>query len=1029
MLNSFDPYLQIDFVSSPREALEKLEKEEYDCIISDYKMPEMDGIQLAIRIREESDVPFILYTGQGSEEVAEAAFAAGIDDYLRKEIEPAHYQVLARRIRAAVESYQAEYRLREREQELSWVIDNSIDGIFRVEMDRGVTRFNPAFLKFFGYSPEELQSMGMRMLELIHDEDKAQFFSELDDLTSRRLEKYASLNRWHTKSGETIWLDSNITALIQDEKFIGVDIIARDVTKRMKIERDLKESENRYRNLFENMVEGFALHRIILDENGMPTDYVFLEFNDAFERLTGLKREEALGRKVTEVLPGIEDDPADWIGRYGKVAVGGVEIRFEQYAEPLERWYSVTAYRPMKNHFAVIFEEITEQKRIEKELRESEEKYRVFLESSMDAVYVAAEEGIIYTNQSGADLLGYSDPSEVIGLDPINLVPPEQRKELTERLSRAWEGTEETRKYEMQLLRKDGTTIDIETFSCNIMFDGRPARLAFDRDITERKRIEEKLKQNEATLLALHRHARDLAGCLSLEEVYEHTIRIMTETLRFPRVDILMVEGNDLKQVTASGSIPLGVQIPLNGKGVTVKAIREKRSQLINDVSQSEDYIYATGGPQSEPFDGYPLSRAELASPIIVEGEAVGVLNVENTQVDAFTEQNKAFLELLAIHVASAIERLGKTYELERLIEERTTELKEQTLLAQVYMDVAHVIFLVLDPEGEILLLNQKGCDTLGYTQEEVVGLNWIDTFIPRRLREDIIRLHKQGVSGNIELAESFENPVLTRYGEERIIEWHNAFIRDSTGKAVSSISSGIDVTDRRDMQSALAESEQMSAAGKVAAMVGHDLRGPLQTIKNAIFLMEKDPDSAEGLRKTISEAVDYAANMLEELRLNIGDASLQLQEVNLGSLIRRAVVEASTPDSVKTELQIADGLDSVHVDPLKMRRVLDNLIRNSIEAMPEGGSLDVSAVCEDHGVLIRVKDSGMGIPEDLRPDLFKAFITTKSKGMGLGLAFCKRAVEAHGGTITVESEVGVGTTFTVRLPVNPEAGNGKDKA
>jgi PAS domain S-box-containing protein len=401
MLNSFDPDLQIDFVSSPREALKKLEKEEYDCIISDYRMPEMDGIQLARRIREKSNVPFILYTGQGSEEVAEAAFAAGIDDYLRKEIEPAHYQVLARRIRAAVESYQADYRLREREQELSWVIDNSIDGIFRVEMARGVTRFNPAFLKFFGYSPGEIQSMGIRMLELIHDEDKAQFLSELDVLSSRRLEKYASLNRWRTKSGETIWLDSNITALVQDEKFIGVDIIARDVTKRMEIERDLKDSENRYRNLFENMVEGFALHRIILDENGKPIDYVFLEFNDAFERLTGLKREEAVGRKVTEVLPGIEDDPADWIGRYGEVAVGGGEIRFEQYAELLGRWYSVSAYRPMKDHFAVIFEEITDQKRIEKELRESEEKYRVFLESSMDAVYVVAEEGIIYAERSG----------------------------------------------------------------------------------------------------------------------------------------------------------------------------------------------------------------------------------------------------------------------------------------------------------------------------------------------------------------------------------------------------------------------------------------------------------------------------------------------------------------------------------------------------------------------------------------------------------------------------------------------------
>ncbi len=517
MLNSFDPYLQIDFVSSPREALEKLEKEEYDCIISDYKMPEMSGIELAIRIREKSNVPFILYTGQGSEEVAEAAFAAGIDDYLRKEIEPAHYQVLARRIRAAVEGYQAESRLQEREQELSWMIENSIDGIFRVEMARGVTRFNPAFLNFFGYSLEELQSMGMKMLELIHDDDKAQFVSELDDLSSRRLEKYSSLNRWHTKSGEIIWLDSNITALVQDEKFIGVDIIARDVTKRMDIESALKESENRYRNLFENMVEGFALHRVILDGNGKPIDYVFLEFNDAFERLTGLKREEAIGRRVTEVLPGIDDDPADWIGRYGAVAVEGGEIRFEQYAEPLGRWYSVTAYRPMENHFAVIFEEITDQKRIEEELRESEEKYRVFLESSMDAVYVVAEEGIIYVNQSGADLLGYSYPSEVIGLDPFDLVPPEQRKELTERLSRTWEGEKDARKYEMQLLKKDGTKIDIETFSCNIMFEGRPARLAFDRDITESKRLEERLQESENLYRELAERSLDVIYKVDLE--------------------------------------------------------------------------------------------------------------------------------------------------------------------------------------------------------------------------------------------------------------------------------------------------------------------------------------------------------------------------------------------------------------------------------------------------------------------------------------------------------------------------------
>jgi PAS domain S-box-containing protein len=338
--------------------------------------------------------------------------------------------------------------------------------------------------------------------------------------------------------------------------------------------------------------------------------------------------------------------------------------------------------------------------------------------------------------------------------------------------------------------------------------------------------------------------------------------------------------------------------------------------------------------------------------------------------------------------------------------------------LAQIYLDVAQLVFLALDPEGEILLLNQKGCDTLGYTQEEAVGLNWFDTFIPPRMREDAISLHKRGVAGNIELAEFYENTVLTRDGEERIIEWHNAYIRDSTGKVVSSISSGIDVTERRDMQSALAESELMSAAGKVATMVGHDLRGPLQTIKNAVYLMEKDPDNADVLRETIGEAVDYAANMLEELRLNVGDSPLRLQEVNLGSLIQRAVLEASKPDSVEAEVHVDDGLNSVHVDPLKIRRVMDNLVRNAMEAMSDGGTLKVSAMVDEEGMEITVRDTGTGIPDDLMPDLFQAFVTSKPKGMGLGLAFCKRAVEAHGGTIVVESVEGLGTTFTVRLPI-----------
>jgi signal transduction histidine kinase len=102
------------------------------------------------------------------------------------------------------------------------------------------------------------------------------------------------------------------------------------------------------------------------------------------------------------------------------------------------------------------------------------------------------------------------------------------------------------------------------------------------------------------------------------------------------------------------------------------------------------------------------------------------------------------------------------------------------------------------------------------------------------------------------------------------------------------------------------------------------------------------------------------------------------------------------------------------------VRRVLDNLVVNALEAMPEGGNLAVSAEMVGSEAIIKVSDTGVGIPEAELPKLFKAFHTMKPKGLGLGLAFCRRAVEAHGGSITVESKVGEGTTFTVTLPLHP---------
>ena len=230
MMTPIDPNLQIESTTSPMEALEKIKSNEYDCIISDYRMPKIDGIQLAERIREKSNIPIILYTGQGSEEVAERAFEVGIDDYIRKEIEPAHYEVLVRRIRGVVD--------KDRHKELGeTVLSASPEAIIIIEGSK-IVYGNKALADLVGVErPEDL--IGKDALAWVVEEDR----ERLGQMAVRRQSGESVTSRYEftlrRSDGELRDVEASVTSFNYQGRPASL-IYNRDITERKKMEEEIQ---------------------------------------------------------------------------------------------------------------------------------------------------------------------------------------------------------------------------------------------------------------------------------------------------------------------------------------------------------------------------------------------------------------------------------------------------------------------------------------------------------------------------------------------------------------------------------------------------------------------------------------------------------------------------------------------------------------------------------------------------------------------------------------------------------------------
>jgi len=361
----------------------------------------IDGTVAASRILEIRHVPVVFLSSHTEPEVVERT--EGITSY-GYVVKNSGIVVLDASIKMAFKLFEANRRLDERDALLRATIANISDSIAIIKPDWKIGYLSPNVEKVFGWTNVELE--GKDALDFVHPEDRGTVTSIFGDLAAKAGRKSAGEFRAARKDGTFRYVEFSAANLLSDPSIRGILVDFRDTTERRRAGDALKRSEGLYRSLFDNMLNGFAYCRMFFD-GGRPVDFVYLAVNDAFESLTGLR--DVVGRRVSEVIPGILENDPDLFELYGRVASGAAPERKELYLESLDMWFLLSVYCPERGHFVAIFDVITERKRAEIALRESEERFRRAISDAPFPIMIHSEDGAILSlNKAWTDLSGYS---------------------------------------------------------------------------------------------------------------------------------------------------------------------------------------------------------------------------------------------------------------------------------------------------------------------------------------------------------------------------------------------------------------------------------------------------------------------------------------------------------------------------------------------------------------------------------------------------------------------------------------------
>ncbi len=872
----------------------------------------------------------------------------------------------------------AKEELKKSEMMLKKTFAASPDAIAVSDLNGNIVECNEQTLNMHGYSSKE-ELIGKSALELIakkdHKSAMENLMKTLEQGSVRNIE-YAFL----TKDGREFPAELS-ASLIKDfsGKPTGFVAITKDVTERKKAEDALRKSEIKHRTLLENLPQKIFFK----DKNS-----VYISCNENYAGDLKIKSYEIAGRTDYDFYPkelaekyGVDDQR---IMKSGKT-----EDIEEEYIQDGHKIFVHTVKTPVKDEngnvvgILGIFWDISERKKAEEALCASEQRFRCLVEDAAVGVgIIDLKSRFTYVNKTLADSLGYS-VQEFVGRPFKDFLHPGDRGKVVRLFLKSILLRRQSQDIEFRVIRKDGLVLHWISKPTKLIINDKTVGFeAIITDITERKKNEERVRESEEKYRNLFENARDV---------------IFTGDLKGNITDInRFVEEYDFKRDEVVGkNMPKFVS-----KKYWPRLLKHLAKISQGNLVEGEIEIITPKGKIIAEYRSNPIRRGKK-----VVGFQTILRNI--TERKKMEEKLRQYSE-----------------QLEGLVQKRTEALLESEKRYSVLVEEAGDGVIILQ-DGKVVFANKKATEVIGYSRDELKGLP-LEKLVDEKYLPFAKKMYERNLRGDVPI--TFEVEWRAKNGERIPIEVSGARIYYEGRPAVLRVAR--DIRDRKRMEEQHLRFEKLATIGELATMVAHDLRNPLTSIRNAGYYikntcpyrMNTECKTTLEMLNIIEQETIFANNIINDLLDFAAKRPLQKKRQNINEIIEDSLTKGNTPRNIEVERNFKKAI--IGVDEKQLERVFLNLIKNAVQAMPDGGKLAVTTKETKDNVEIIFADTGVGISEENMSKLFTPLFTTKAKGIGMGLAICKNIVEQHNGTIEVKSMVSQGTTFTIKLPKKEEANN-----